>query len=187
MNGPNPYYTFHLCIERDDRTILDAAVDAGVSAEGISKAKKTIQRLLNEYTPDIKAKSKASAAAEEPVLPELPEAVPVPAPEIGAAPPARAPEGIKGLVSLRCGGCGDTFSTYLKEPRSEFRCKCGHYIDLTSNMARYHFTCPHCQKKNWGMTNIESADMIVACKCGRKVELLWDHEAKEYQTEGGTA
>lgn len=49
-SGP---YTFRLCVAHDGRSIVDTTVGANAVPEEISKAKKTIQRLLNEFAPKI--------------------------------------------------------------------------------------------------------------------------------------
>ena len=54
FDGFAPTYTFRLQIERSDRTILDTTITTKVDANEVAKAKKTIQRLLNEYIPVIK-------------------------------------------------------------------------------------------------------------------------------------
>ena len=54
FDGLTPTYTFRLQIERSDRTILNTAINAKATADDIAKAKKSIRRLLDEYTPAIK-------------------------------------------------------------------------------------------------------------------------------------
>ena len=54
-DGFTPTYTFSLCIERSDRVLVDTTVEVKATAEEIAKAKKTIQRLMNEYAPAAKA------------------------------------------------------------------------------------------------------------------------------------
>lgn len=73
-DGLCPSYTFRLSIEREDRQMLDVAITAKGEAAELNRAKKTIQRLLNENTPKI-------------------EPGPIPAPEIGseAVPVADSP------------------------------------------------------------------------------------------------
>ncbi len=44
-------YTFSLCIDRGGHTIVDTTVEVPDTREGITRAKRTVQRLMNEYTP----------------------------------------------------------------------------------------------------------------------------------------
>ncbi len=94
---------------------------------------------------------------------------------------AKPPAGAKGLLRLRCPDCGNIFGTFLREPKTEIDCKCGHHIDLTGPLARYRFTCPYCEKDSWGYTNLEDPEITIRCKCGGDVELRWNAKAKEYQ------
>ena len=48
-------YTFSLCIDRGGHTIVDTTVEVPDTREGITRAKRTIQRLMNEYAPVPKA------------------------------------------------------------------------------------------------------------------------------------
>lgn len=88
---------------------------------------------------------------------------------------------VKGLLLLHCPDCDSTFQTFLKAPKSEFVCKCGHYIDLTANMAKYEFVCPNCEKKTWGHTNLEDAEISVRCMCGSEIDLQWVSKIKTYR------
>lgn len=65
-----------------------------------------------------------------------------------------------------------TFGAYIK---------CGHHIDLTIPLARYHFTCPYCEMERWGWTNLEDTNISVKCKCGGTVDMQWTPKAKEYR------
>lgn len=73
FDGLIPTYTFYLKIERSDRTIIDTAIVAKAYPDEIAKAKKNIQRLLTEYTPDIKVKEQVPAPAPEVDTKALPE------------------------------------------------------------------------------------------------------------------
>lgn len=180
-------YTFRLQIVRNDRTIIDVAITATAVPDGIAKAKENIQRMLNEYTPAIKVREPESTRSLEtaaPILPE-PESQEAPAadcrpdePEKTAAPhqsitrtAVKKPDGVKGLLRLRCPECGNTFGTFLREYQSEVECKCGRRIDLTAPLEKYRFTCPCCEKETWGITNIEGADISIKCKCDMDVNL----------------
>ena len=65
-----------------------------------------------------------------------------------------------------------TFGAYIKR---------GHHIDLTIPLARYHFTCPYCEKKTFGRTNLEDPNITIRCKCGGSIDLCWVPKAKEYR------
>lgn len=196
------FYTFRLQIERNDRIILDTAIAATANAGEIAKVKKTIQKLLNEYTPTTQP-SKPTTAPEpvppDPPAPTEPEGQEGPAqaqetaqqpegPAEAAAPPQndgltheQPPQGAKGLLRLRCRECGNIFGTFLRDPQTEITCKCGHRIDLTAPLARYRFTCPYCEKEGWGRTNLEGPEITIRCKCGGDVDLRWNSKAREYQ------
>ena len=170
-------YTFSLCIDRGGRTIVDTTVEVPDTREGITKAKRTIQRLMNEYAPVPKAPDLVGLNPES-----QPSTDPPPAAETASTPPPeKKPEGARGLLRLRCPECGNTFGTFLREYQTEVECKCGHQIDLTTPLAPYRFTCPHCQHEGWGKTNSEDPEITIRCKCGGDVDLRWVPTAKEYQ------
>lgn len=87
----NTTYTFRLQIERNDRTILETAIAAKADAAEVAKAKKAIQRLLNEYTPAIQspkpvpAPEPAQADTQPQAEPEAQDS-PAQAPEAGQRP-----------------------------------------------------------------------------------------------------
>ncbi len=173
-------HTFSLCIERSDRVLVDTTVEVKATAEEIAKAKKTIQRLMNEYAPV----AKAPAPADDPVEPEMESQAPTGSPEQKGAtdpPPEKKPEGARGLLRLHCPECGNTFGTFLREYQTEIECKCGHHIDLTGQLGRYHATCPYCQHESWGKTNSEDPEIEVQCKCREMVTVRWNPDAREYQ------
>ena len=172
-------YTFSLFINQGNRTLVDTTVEVEATAKGIAKAKRTLQRLMNEYALAIEPTQATTPEPEnqapaDPTEQPEPEAAPTP-------PPEKKPEGARGLLQLHCKECGRTFGTYLREPQTEVLCKCGHLIDLTGQLGKYRFTCPYCEKESWGRTNLEDPDITVRCKCGADVELRWQSKAKEYQ------
>ena len=57
-------YTFSLCIDRGGHTIVDTTVEVPDTREGITRAKRTVQRLMNEYTPPPKAPEPAGLNPE---------------------------------------------------------------------------------------------------------------------------
>lgn len=194
FDGFTPTYTFQLRIERDDRIILDTAIAARADADGVAKAKKTIQRLLNEYTPVIKPPVQAKDAEPEQAAPVLPEPEdsgtpdqdpdddpPVAEETAEPLPNEKPPQGARGLLRLHCKECGNIFGTFLRGYQTEVACRCGQPIDLTAPLARYHFTCPCCEHEGYGKTNLETPGIEVRCKCGCDVNLLRNPKAREYQ------
>lgn len=189
-------YTFRLSIDRNEDTILDIVIGANDTPDELTKAKKTIQRMLNEYTP--------TAKAAEPVPPVNPEVItPLSllkpgvrnaadqqqggqaksdVPPTTAPSTTRKPDGAKGLLRLSCQKCGNVFGTFLREYQTEVACKCGHQINLTGQLGVYHFTCPYCQHEGFGKTNSEDPEITVRCKCGKDVDLRWEPDAKEYRS-----
>lgn len=101
-------YTFSLCIDRGGRTVADATVEVPDTREGIAKAKRTIQRLMNEYAPVPKAPEPVGLNPESQAPTDPPPTESAPAP-----PPAKKQEGVRGLLRLRCPECGNTFGTFL--------------------------------------------------------------------------
>lgn len=201
FDGLTQTYTFQLRIERNGQTILDTAIAAKPNAAEMAKVKKTIQRLLNEYTPAIQPSKPTTAP--EPVQPDTPaqpepegQGGPAQAQEMeqqpegpaedavpqGAGPAhERPPQGTRGLLRLRCGECGSTFGTFLRDFQTEITCKCGQPIDLTAPLARYHFICPYCEKETRGRTNLEDPEITIRCKCGGDIDLRWNPKEREYQ------
>ena len=183
IKGFNKRWTFRLAIDDWNKSTLDTVVMAEDTEEAVNKAVRFIRRALSEYTPSFKKPEPAPAAPEldqedqAPVEPTAP-----PEPEQPSAPSKeKKPEGVKGRVRLYCPECGSTFGSFLREYQTEVACKCGHQIDLTGQLGRYHSTCPHCQHESWGKTNVEDPEIAVRCKCGEDVELRWNPKAKEYQ------
>lgn len=182
-DGFTPTYTFSLCIERSDRVLVDTTVEVKATAEEIAKAKKTIQRLMNEYAPV----AKAPAPAADPAEPEMESQAPIdptdpPEPEAApTTPPDKKSGGARGLLHPYCKECGRAFTTFLRECQTEVDCKCGHQIDLTAPLATFAYTCPYCEQTRWGKTNLEDPDITVRCKCGGDVNLRWAPKSREYQ------
>lgn len=169
-----PRYTFSLCIKRDSKILVGTEASAGDSPEEIARAKRTIQRSLNEYTP--------KTPTAHPKKTESPKPAHDPPPIQKVTPPVpEKPEGIRGLLQIRCPECNNIFGTFLKEYQTEVLCKCGHHIDLTVPLARFSYTCPYCEQARWGRTNLEDPEITVRCKCGGDVDLRWNPSSKEYQ------
>lgn len=57
-------YTFSLCIDQGGHTIVDTTVEVPDTREGIARAKRTVQRLMNEYAPTPKAPEPAGLNLE---------------------------------------------------------------------------------------------------------------------------
>lgn len=122
-------------------------------------------------------------AAEEPQTEES-APVPEPPPLVTKKPKPQKPQapiGTKGLLKLRCQGCGENFLAFLRERQVTWVCKdCGHVIPLT-NTALFEFDCPTCGKHTFGRTNIEDADLTFPCGgCNTEVKLTWNPKAKKY-------
>lgn len=198
FDGLFPTYTIRLQISRSDQTILDTEITArAVHADEVTKAKKSIQRLLNDYATPITIATKAPAPPPPkmttPALPEPEIQLPAAEQQQGepaeikqeppppSPPPERKLMGIKGLVDLQCPECGKIFITALRDRQKEVDCKCGHRFDLTAPLARFNYTCPYCEQTRWGHTNREDPDITVRCKCGGDVDLRWNPKAREYQ------
>ena len=173
--GQTEHYTFGAYIKRGNNTVLDIAVEAIDTPESIRKAMNTARRAMTNYAPKtapitigadqaqtahVSAKVATSMAGQSAAVPE---------PAATSTPP-KEPDG------------GSASSAFLKERQSEIVCRtCGHHTDLTVPLAKFHFTCPHCEKESWGLTNAEEPDIAVLCKCGQFVNLRWVPKAKEYR------
>lgn len=93
---------------------------------------------------------------------------------------AAAPEGVKGLMRLKCPKCGDVFVAFTKDYRTEWTCKaCGEILSL-ENTALFEYDCS-CGRHTYGRTNIEDADFSYPCgDCGKETTLKWNPKAKKY-------
>lgn len=174
-----PGCTFRLSIAQEDKTLLDVVVTAEGEAEAISRAKRSIQRLLNEHTPKIEQAAisipaeTAMEKAEEPQGPE--EQAPT-----GCGDPAFN-SGAKGVLNLKCPECMSNFHICLRDYQRSVPCKCGHVIDLTDpTIARYEYNCPSCGRHNYGKTNIEDPEYTDTCQCGENIRLVWNKVRKRY-------
>ena len=90
-------YTFSLCIDQGGHTIVDTTVEVPDTREGIARAKRTVQRLMNEYAPA----AKAPAPADDPVEPEMESQAPTGSPEQEGEtdpPPEKKPDGARGAA-----------------------------------------------------------------------------------------
>lgn len=180
-------YMFRLSVERGGETVLNTVIAAG--GDDVQKAKRTVQKLLNDFTPG------GGKPARAPVVPDLAgtaaqeregreTAEELPSPEPAPEPLQERRDGqggVRGTVQLLCGGCGSTIGTFLKNRQAEFRCKCGDSIDLTRPLARFEYTCPYCEAKIWGLTNMEKPDITIKCRCGSPVDLQWVPKIREYR------
>jgi len=162
-------YMFRLCIEQDRDSILEAAVGASDTAGSVAKARETILKLLDEFTPEF---------ASPTTRPNL--SVQEDEPEVKPEPAMR--NGVKGFILLRCQECGNVFKSFQREPKQRVFCKCGHCIGLTVPLARFQCTCAKCGKRSWGKTNIEDASIEVRCSCGNQMSLNWRSEDRQYGT-----
>lgn len=177
FDGFDPAYTFSLQIGQEDKTILDATISAMPTVEDIARAKESILRLLNDYTPVVQAPIPAEPAKTE----ALQSDVALYSQTQDTHAQRKEPEGAKGLLQLCCPACGNVFGTFLRERQNSIACKCSHSIDLTTPLARYRFTCPSCQHEGYGQTNLEDPEITVPCKCRADVKLRWVPAVKEYR------
>lgn len=178
-------HTFHLCIERRGDTVLNTVIAA--DGDDVQKAKRTIKKLLDDFTPGggkpgrtpIQTELAGTAAqVREDQGPVEEISLPEPAPET-VQEQRDGQSGVRGAVQLLCGGCGRTIGTFLKTRQEEFRCKCGNSIDLTKPLARFEYTCPCCEAKIFGLTNMEEPDVTIKCRCGSPVDLRWVPKIRE--------
>ena len=174
--------------------IAEFAIQSGLNA---MPAKDPNGEALQEVIEESVEKAKAAAeetedpddesgedAVEEP---QTEESAPAPEPPPLAAEdpkPPQVPEGAKGLMKLKCKGCGDNFVAFLRERQVTWVCrKCGYTIPLT-NTALFEFDCPTCGRHAFGRTNIEDADFTFPCGgCGTEINLTWNRKARRYTME----
>ena len=80
-------------------------------------------------------------------------------------------EGVKGFVSIRCGGCGRTINTCLHEKRTIFNCKgCGHPNPL-EHLKTMKVECPRCNFRGLYQTNREESPIVMEClNCSQPVQ-----------------
>ena len=81
-------------------------------------------------------------------------------------------EGVKGFVSIRCGGCGKIVNTCLHEKRTIFNCKaCGHPNPL-EGLKTMKVECPRCGFRGRYQTNREEDAVVMEClNCSQPVTL----------------
>lgn len=94
--------------------------------------------------------------------------------------PHSRPDGYSGNAYLFCKGCGHGFGIFLNGQSSEIFCKQGHQIPLT-DLARFRYKCPCCEKTRSGWTNSQDARIELTCTCGNPVTLTWNKKAHEYR------
>lgn len=97
--------------------------------------------------------------------------------------PSGEPEGVKGFVSIRCGGCGKIVNTCLHEKRTIFNCKdCGHPNPLES-LKRMKVECPRCSFRGLYQTNREESPIVMEClNCSQPVQLRRGKRRGNYVT-----
>ena len=72
-------------------------------------------------------------------------------------------KGIKGFVSIRCGGCDKIINTCLREERTIFNCQsCGHLNPL-EGLTNLHFKCPRCGFTGGYRTNRKEKELNFEC------------------------
>ena len=92
-------------------------------------------------------------------------------------------EGVKGFVSIRCGGCGKIVNTCLHEVRTIFNCKdCGHPNKL-ENLKTMKVECPRCSFRGLYKTNREDGNIVMEClNCSHPVHLRKGKRRGNYVT-----
>lgn len=97
--------------------------------------------------------------------------------------PAGELEGVKGFVSIRCGGCGKIVNTCLHEKRTIFNCKaCGHPNKLES-LKTMKVECPRCSFRGLYKTNREESPIVMEClNCSQPVQLRKGQRRGNYVT-----
>lgn len=156
----NQRWTFHLCLERDEETVLDTELSARGPAEA-ERALGTLHRLLDWFGPE-KAENDGAQ-------------------EAGTAYDQEDTSGAKGLLILRCPECDSLFTTFLAERKETFRCKCGGKIDLTASLKPFRYRCECCGKSRSGLTNAETPALDVRCGCGNPIALTWVPNLRMYR------
>ena len=92
-------------------------------------------------------------------------------------------EGVKGFVSIRCGGCGKIVNTCLHEERTIFNCKsCGHPNPL-EHLKTMKVECPRCSFRGRYQTNREEDAVVMEClNCSQPVQLRKGKRRGNYVT-----
>lgn len=92
-------------------------------------------------------------------------------------------EGVKGFVSIRCGGCGRIVNTCLHEQRKIFICKsCGHPNPL-EHLKTMKVECPRCNFRGLYQTNREESPIVMEClNCSQPVPLRRGKRRGNYVT-----
>ena len=92
-------------------------------------------------------------------------------------------EGVKGFVSIRCGGCGKIVNTCLHEKRTIFNCKdCGHPNPL-EGLKTMKVECPRCSFRGRYQTNREEDAVVMEClNCSQPVPLRRGKRRGNYVT-----
>ena len=92
-------------------------------------------------------------------------------------------EGVKGFVSIRCGGCGKIVNTCLHERRTIFNCKdCGHPNPL-EGLKTMKVECPRCSFRGLYQTNREESSVVMEClNCSQPVPLRKGKRRGNYVT-----
>ena len=92
-------------------------------------------------------------------------------------------EGVKGFVSIRCGGCGKIVNTCLHEVRTIFNCKtCGHPNPL-EGLKTMKVECTRCSFRGLYKTNREESSIVMEClSCSYPVPLRKGKRRGNYVT-----
>ena len=166
-------YTFRIIIRKNDQeTVMDACRAATPEeAERAKAAIAAIKAILDSFVPIL----------EGPATPDAAPALPEPTPEPATPPVKRKTP--RGAMFLKCPSCGRTFGTFVKEPADTIDCRCGNKIPIsgTGVLGHYTYTCPCCETRKFGWTNLQDAEIEMKCRCGNAVSLTWNPTAREYR------
>lgn len=97
--------------------------------------------------------------------------------------PAEDRPGVTGPLQIYCDECEAVFFLWAKELTTEVTCRCGHTIELTKGLAKFHYTCPCCERRRTGYTNIVDPSFETKCGCGNQIVLNWDKKRREYRDD----
>lgn len=93
---------------------------------------------------------------------------------------------VKGFLHLKCPGCGNQFTTFLKEPKDFFYCRdCGTKIPLDlPAMRKFSAACNKCGDRPITYRTNSNEDVIaVSCRnCGAEIDGMLHKLRDEYVT-----
>lgn len=91
-------------------------------------------------------------------------------------------DGYKGLIILKCPGCGDQFVVFEREPVQSTLCRCGAEISF-DDMVRAHHKCPKCEEFRYYWTNRKELKFEMSCGACRAVsDVEYSHKHQMYKS-----